>query len=405
MKRYLTLMFIALICSTVILSGCKKNKAPDVPSTPDGPTSGIINIEYTFTSSAEDPEEDSVTIRFDWVDGDTSEWSSWKASGDSVITSHSWSDTGTYNIKAQAKDKKDAFSEWSDWHQIVISSVGEWHCATDSAQWLARWDHAVVVFDNKMWLLGGFNGTHGFNDIWYSSDGSNWTQVFPTAHWSGRWNHGVLVFDNKIWVIGGSSPLNDVWYSSDGINWIEATPAAPWSARELKVVVFNNKMWVVGGFDSSGKRNDVWFSSDGVNWTCACSSAPWLGRYEHTLLVFENRLWLIGGIGNNHKLFNDVWYSYDGSNWVDAIDSAPWSPRSCHSSVVFDNKMWVIGGDSGSRNNDVWFSSDGINWTMDTNTQWSKRSDQESVLFNNHIWILGGVEDNLQAKQDVWYWP
>ncbi len=121
MKRYLTLMFIALICSTVILSGCKKNKAPDVPSTPDGPTSGIMNIEYTFTSSAEDPEEDSVAIRFDWGDGDTSEWSSWKVSGDSFTMSHSWSDSGTYSIKAQAKDKKDVISDWSVEIKIEIT--------------------------------------------------------------------------------------------------------------------------------------------------------------------------------------------------------------------------------------------------------------------------------------------
>ncbi len=91
MKRVLRLMFMALIFSAVIFSGCKKNKAPETPSIPSGPTSGVINTEYTFTSSAEDPNEDGVAIRFDWGDGDTSALSFWVPSGDSVSMSHSWS--------------------------------------------------------------------------------------------------------------------------------------------------------------------------------------------------------------------------------------------------------------------------------------------------------------------------
>ena len=40
-------------------------------------------------------------------------------------------------------------------------------------------------------------------------------------------------FDGKIWVLGGSakSYKNDVWYSTDGINWSEATKNAAWSVR------------------------------------------------------------------------------------------------------------------------------------------------------------------------------
>jgi len=113
-------VFIVLIFSAAIFTGCKKNKAPDKPSTPAGSTSGSINTEYTFTSSAEDPDDDSVAIRFDWDDGDTSDWSDWKASEDSISISHSWSDSGSYSIKAQAQDLNEATSSWSGGHQINI---------------------------------------------------------------------------------------------------------------------------------------------------------------------------------------------------------------------------------------------------------------------------------------------
>ncbi len=122
MYKLFNLVIILLLFSALIFTGCKKNKAPDIPSTPSGPSSGKTNTEYTFTSSAEDPADDSISIRFDWGDSNISEWSSWKASGDSVSMSHPWSVSGSYFIKTQAKDIKNITSEWSAVHEIVISA-------------------------------------------------------------------------------------------------------------------------------------------------------------------------------------------------------------------------------------------------------------------------------------------
>ncbi len=123
MDKSFKVVLIALIFIVVIFPGCKKNKKPDTPSIPTGPTSGSINTEYTFTSSAEDPDDDSVAIRIDWGDEDTSNWCSFVPCGDSISMSHSWSDSGTYSIKAQAQDLKEAVSSWSDGHQIMIGTA------------------------------------------------------------------------------------------------------------------------------------------------------------------------------------------------------------------------------------------------------------------------------------------
>ena len=120
MNKLFKAVFIALIFSAVVFTGCKKNKAPDKPSIPSGPTGGSKNTQYTFTSTAEDPNDDSVAIRFDWGDGDTSYWSDFVPSGDSISRSHTWSDTGSYTIKAQAEDLKEAVSSWSGSRQITI---------------------------------------------------------------------------------------------------------------------------------------------------------------------------------------------------------------------------------------------------------------------------------------------
>jgi len=94
--------------------------APDVPSEPSGPDRGATDSSYAFTSAAFQPDNFSVAIRFAWGDGDTSDWSGFVASGESVRLGHAWLDTGTYSITAQARDTGAVRSEWSRAHTIRI---------------------------------------------------------------------------------------------------------------------------------------------------------------------------------------------------------------------------------------------------------------------------------------------
>jgi hypothetical protein len=108
-----------LILLLMLVSGCKK-KQPDTPEIPTGPSVGYINQNYIFSSSATDPNGDNIAIRFDWGDNDTSEWSLFVSSGDSVSMSHFWTTSDTYYIKTQAKNIAGANSNWSNSHQIKI---------------------------------------------------------------------------------------------------------------------------------------------------------------------------------------------------------------------------------------------------------------------------------------------
>ena len=80
--------------------------------------------------------------------------------------------------------------------------------------------HEVAVFDNKMWVTGGFSN-NVFNDVWYSEDGINWTESTADVGWETKTDHECLVFDNKMWVLGGlisAAPMvrsADVWYASE----------------------------------------------------------------------------------------------------------------------------------------------------------------------------------------------
>ena len=70
------------------------------------------------------------------------------------------------------------------------------------------------------------------------------SKMISALSFSARGGHQVVVFNNKMFLIGGLG-RNDVWSSTDGIHWIEETANnAAFSAREdHQVVVFNNKMY------------------------------------------------------------------------------------------------------------------------------------------------------------------
>lgn len=73
-----------------------------------------------------------------------------------------------------------------------------------------------IVYDEKVWIIGGIRPDGNVsNEIWYSSDGVNWEQAPP---FFGRVGHAVTVFKDKIWGVGGGSAdsdysdVNDSWY-------------------------------------------------------------------------------------------------------------------------------------------------------------------------------------------------
>lgn len=203
---------------------------------------------------------------------------------------------------------------WDDFRSDVWSSVDgkEWKQIVSKAVWSARRGHGVVVFKDKLWILGGAlssgradkTPTEFLNDVWSSEDGINWAQIARNAPWSAREINTSLVFDNKIWVIGGGN-RRDVWTSADGKNWTQVTEKADWSERIGNGgLVFDGKIWIFGGRE----KNDVWYSSNGKNWQAAFTNAPWRARSANYSVVFGSKIWLFSGkTGREDSFQGDIW--------------------------------------------------------------------------------------------------
>ena len=102
------------------------NQPPDKPATPDGPTGGIffhrvlVGSEYVYSTTTSDPDGDQVYYQWDWGD-EISEWDGPYDSGEGITGKHTWTESGTYDVRVKAKDVNGAESDWSDPLTVTVS--------------------------------------------------------------------------------------------------------------------------------------------------------------------------------------------------------------------------------------------------------------------------------------------
>ena len=95
------------------LAAANANLPPDIPATPNGPQTGIINATYTYTTSTTDPELSQVYYLWSWGD-ENSSWLGPFDSGSPAQATHVWNAAGNYTVKVKAKDSLGMESGWSD---------------------------------------------------------------------------------------------------------------------------------------------------------------------------------------------------------------------------------------------------------------------------------------------------
>lgn len=98
------------------------NRPPGMPSRPSGPGSGYTGMFVSYSTSATDPDHHKVKYTFDWGDGTTSQ-TGLVNSGTIESLQHTWSEVGSYKVKAMATDSKGASSGWSSISTVSITAL------------------------------------------------------------------------------------------------------------------------------------------------------------------------------------------------------------------------------------------------------------------------------------------
>ncbi len=85
-----------------------------------GPSIGGNGISFTFTANATDPEGESIYYKWDWDDGNITDWIGPFNSSQPMTITYSWASDGEYNIRIKAQDEGGSESNWSAVHPISI---------------------------------------------------------------------------------------------------------------------------------------------------------------------------------------------------------------------------------------------------------------------------------------------
>lgn len=352
--------------------------------------SGVTPNDFTNEVAYQTTAEDGVTVRsyrvkvnIAQVDPNTVAWTR-------VTNSGAWA--GYQSLEAGFfKDKFWVYStkygangtfssaDGVTWETITIGDDG------DSGLLFAR-QTAVFGFNDNIWLLGGLKSFawNPTNSVWNTADGINFTlhETGGDSRWSVRERINAVVFDGKLWVVGGNAypsfgnlnatgtPYNDVWNSTDGITWSQVTEGAAFTARSNPALfVHNDKLYLIGGLAGSTYYNEIWTSEDGIAWTQLNVETPFTGRMGSAGISFKGQLFLIGGrtAAGITGVSNEIWVSEDdGINWIKVESGDPRALPGLYEGRVYprvfehDDALYIIGGEyqsedgAYSQRTDVW---------------------------------------------------
>jgi PKD repeat protein len=147
----------------------------------------LLDTPMWFNATA----DGAMSYRWDFGDGTNSTAQnvskSFTAEGDYFVTLTATNEFGDTTIGREVQARRNVFTSGVEWTQ-----------ATASAEWGGRYGHTSVVYDDKMWVMGGLGGGR---DVWWSTDGITWTQATASAEWGWRYGHTYFVYDDKMSLI------------------------------------------------------------------------------------------------------------------------------------------------------------------------------------------------------------
>lgn len=101
-----------LAIDVILTKGAAIDNAPTVEN-PVGQVKPIIGQPYNYTTSGTDADGDDMYYKFNWGDGQESEWLGPYAPGETCTASRTWPTMGSYNVIVKSRDEWYAETAWS----------------------------------------------------------------------------------------------------------------------------------------------------------------------------------------------------------------------------------------------------------------------------------------------------
>ncbi len=189
--------------------------------------------------------------------------------------------------------------------------------------------HTITLVGRRAWLFGGFDGATCFADL-LVLDLDTLTWISPRnvagAPPMARNAQTVVAVGAKLWLYGGHSGqrhLKDTHvFCTEALEWStpELTGGAPPGLRGHTASLYaGDRIVLFGGYDGTARSNEVFILNTRTRaWDhpqSASESAP-IGRQRHTAAVVRNSVLLVVGGFDGHRWLGDC-HSLDLAKWED----------------------------------------------------------------------------------------
>lgn len=167
--------------------------------------------------------------------------------------------------------------------------------------------HGTAVVDEKIYVIGGFDGTEYFNSVrCFDPIQKTWKEVAPM--YTQRCYVSVTVLDGFIYALGGYDGrvrLSTAERYDPTLN--QWTIIAPMSRQrsDASVATLNGKLYVLGGFDGHEVTNSVEVYSPDTN-TWRFAPAMLSRRSGVSCVTFRGCIYSIGGFNGVTRLCSGI---------------------------------------------------------------------------------------------------
>lgn len=277
----------------------------------------------------------------------------------------------------------------------------------------------VFVTKNRVYHVGGYDGTNTLSQVYTASINSDGTLGSWSAGTSlpiGLAGHRCIVTKNKVYLLGGVHIASAVRYNTiytapinaDGTigTWTLSSTTLPISSEAFSPFITKDKLYIVGGYNSNGTSvvNTVYYTtinSDGTLGTWVAGFSLPAAEAWHSVAIVRNKVFLIGG-QNISTALNSVYSATINENGV----LSRWSTEqslpfvlSAFNIFVTNNVIYLIGGNSNGSKNTVYRATVSLGgtlsaWTAGT-TLLGNRHASETFVVKNKIYVVAGYDVSI----------
>ncbi|KAK5647250.1 hypothetical protein RI129_002142 [Pyrocoelia pectoralis] len=243
---------------------------------------------------------------------------------------------------------------------------------------------------NTLLVCGGYDRIECLRSVeQYIPESNTWKLAPPMREARGR--HQIAILDDKVYAVGGSNGTTEL----DTVEMLDLSvgrwtnlPKLPLARSNLGVCELGGVIYCVGGWNGHAgiKQCDI-FNPNTSTWSTIASLNT--GRYQAGVAAFKNLVYAIGGCDawnclNTVEVFNPV-----ENKWT--ISKPIISARRGCGVAMFNNKLYVVGGSDGSHslNTTEMLDEESGNWIVGPSMT-TPRANVEVAVVGDRLYAVGG---------------